>query len=134
MTGACNLRDWYELKFQLAFRMKVGLEFQDFFASIMERGYPSDFQKVKPYGREGDHKCDGYHQSRLRVFQVYAPEQMHAAKTIVKIEEDFTGAVNHWHGKMQSWVFVHNQWRGIPPQVLDKLLGMNGRDGIVVSR
>jgi hypothetical protein len=128
------LKGWYELKFHLQFRSKFGTEFQDFFTSIMERGYPSDFQKVKPYGNQGDRKCDGYQQSLKRVYQVYAPEKMEAKNTTNKIEEDFTGAIKHWGNKMESWIFVDNQWRGIPPQVLEKLIGIDGRDKVAVGR
>ncbi len=128
------MREWYELKFALAFRSKFGTEFQDFFASIMERGYPADFQKVKPYGNVGDKKCDGYHSSCSRVYQVYASEKMQATETIAKIEEDFNGAAENWKGHMTSWVFVHNQWRGIPPAVLQKLLAINGSNGVAVTR
>jgi ABC-3C protein len=126
------LRDWYELKFALEFRSRLGTEFQDFFSSIMERGYPTDFQKVKPYGNNGDRKCDGYQRSLKRVYQVYAPEKMQVASTNRKIEEDFTGAVEHWAMNMASWIFVHNQWRGVPADVLQKLLVINGTSGVTV--
>jgi hypothetical protein len=126
------LREWYELKFSYEFRSKFGAEFQDFFTSIMERRYPSDFQKVKPYGKYGDRKCDGYHQSLKRVFQVYAPEKMNVEETNSKIKEDFTGAVKHWKEKLSTWVFVHNQWRGIPADVLKQLLAINGRNNVGV--
>ncbi len=38
----------------------TGIKFQNLFAAIMQNAWPSDFQKVKPYGRYGDLKCDGY--------------------------------------------------------------------------
>jgi ABC-3C protein len=126
------LREWYELKFTSEFRSKVASEFQDFFASIMEHGYPADFQKVKPYGQKGDLKCDGYHQSLKRVYQVYAPEKMQVAATNKKIDEDYAGAVQHWKVQMGTWVFVHNQWRGIPAEVLQKLLQLPGKSGVQV--
>lgn len=128
------MQDWYELKFSYAFRTKVASDFQDFFTSIMERGYITDFQKVKPYGNKGDKKCDGYQESLKRVFQVYAPEKMQAGETNKKIDEDFTGAIEHWTERMTSWVFVHNQWRGIPPDVLQKLLDIHGTNAIDVLR
>jgi hypothetical protein len=100
----------------------------------MERGYPSDFQKVKPYGKHGDRKCDGYHQSLKRIYQVYAPEKMNVAETNSKIDEDFHGALEHWAEKVTEWTFVHNQWRGIPADVLKKLLDVNGTKGVSVLR
>ena len=128
------MREWYELKFALEFRSKYASEFQDFFTSIMERGYPSDFQKVKPYGKQGDKKCDGYHQSLKRVYQVYAPEKMNSTETTTKIDEDFKGAVKHWNARLAAWVFVHNQWRGVPPDVAQKLLDLHRVDGVQVLR
>lgn len=126
------MREWYELKFALAFRSKFGTEFQDFFASIMERGYPSDFTKVKPYGKSGDKKCDGYHRSAKRVYQVYAPEKMQVSETNDKIDKDFSGALEHWAQQMAAWMFVHNQWRGIPADVLQKPLILDGQSGVSV--
>ncbi len=126
------MRDWYELKFALEFRSKLATEFQNFFASIMERGYPADFQKVKPYGKTGDKKCDGYHRSLKRVYQVYAPEKMQVGETNTKIDEDFDGAVAHWANNMTAWVFVHNQWRGVPPDILQKLLAIHQTNGVAV--
>jgi hypothetical protein len=128
------LREWYELKFSYEFRSKFGTEFQDFFTSIMERGYPADFQKVKPYGKTGDKKCDGYHQSVRRVYQVYAPEKMNVSETNAKIDEDYQGAVENWATDMSAWVFVHNQWRGVPADVVQKLLQLHQEHGIKVSR
>jgi hypothetical protein len=132
--GGKNLRAWYELKFSYEFHSKLATEFQDFFTSIMERGYPADFQKVKPYGNKGDLKCDGYHQSLKRVYQVYAPEKMNVAETNKKIAEDFAGAVEHWKTDLTNWVFVHNQWRGVPAEVLQKLLRLDLSDGVKVTR
>jgi len=126
------VREWYELKFSLEFRSRVGTEFQNFFTSIMEVGYPADFQKVKPYGKDGDRKCDGYHRSQKRVYQVYAPEKMQVAETNTKIDEDFNGAIDHWLKEMATWVFVHNQWRGVPADVLKKLLAIHGTKGVSV--
>jgi len=128
------LREWYEVKFAFAFRSKFGTEFQEFFASIMEHVYPEDFQRVKPYGNVGDKKCDGYRHTSKCVFQVYAPEKMNVAETNGKIEEDFTGAVTHWAAKMCRWTFVHNQWRGMPADVVQKLIDLDGKHGVTVSR
>jgi hypothetical protein len=125
------LRAWYDLKFSHDFRSKFGTEFQDFFTSIMERVYLTDFQRIKPYGNIGDRKCDGYHRSLNRVYQVYAPEKMQSAETIKKIDEDFRGAKAQWL-EMRSWTFVHNQWRGIPADVHQKLLKLHGKKGIDV--
>lgn len=98
----------------------------------METGHPKDFQKIKPYGKSGDFKCDGYHRSLKTVFQVYAPEKMKVGQTNEKIEADFAGALEHWTTDMSVWAFVHNQWRGMPAEVLQKLLAIHGKNGVAV--
>src|SRR5262245_55230856 len=82
-------RAFFELHFELAFLKRKADEFQDFFSSIMEKRYPADFVRVKPWGNVGDKKNDGYLKSRRMLFQSYAPNSMEAAKAIAKIEEDF---------------------------------------------
>jgi hypothetical protein len=129
-------RAFYEVTFHLAFRSKSGTEFQDFFSSVMEVRFPGDFQRVKPGGPRGDRKCDGYLSSAQRLFQVYGPQTMRASETTRKIAEDFAGAEGHWRGQMLEWVFVHNQWRGLPAEVvmaLNDLAAQANKKGIAVS-
>ena len=130
-------RAFYEVKFRLEFRSRSGEEFQDFFSSIMESRYPGDFQRIKPGGPHGDRKCDGYLSSEKKVFQAYAPHTMESRGTISKINQDFTGAKEHWKEQMRAWVFVHNQWRGLPADVLielNRLTALVEKLGIVISR
>jgi hypothetical protein len=127
-------RSWYELKFCLDFRSKNGNAFQDFFSDVMEKRHPGDFQRVKPYGKYGDRKCDGYHASIRMVFQLYAPESMNVAATLAKIAEDFAGALAYWQAQMQAWTFVHNQWRGIPADILNKLNELRDAHRITVTQ
>lgn len=115
-------RSWYEQRFRDDFREKRKNEFQDFFASIMEKRHPQDFQRVRPWGRQGDQKNDGYLKSKRMLFQVYAPNEIKSAATIRKIEEDFTGALKHWKDHFNTWVFVHNSVEGLGPKILEKLL------------
>ena len=64
--------------------------------NILARGeYSGDFQRVRPWGRAGDRKNDGWLPSKRILFQVYAPNEMAASEAINKIEEDFHGALNH---------------------------------------
>lgn len=115
------MRAYYEAKFDLQFKTQTGSSFQEFFVAIMQRRHSGDFQKVKPYGNQGDKKCDGFQTSSGCVYQVYAPEQMNSAVTLGKINEDLRGAIVHWHKQMKEWVFVHNQFRGLPPDVVLRL-------------
>ncbi len=118
-------RAFYELKFEVAFLTRSGNAFQDFFGDIMEKCHPGDFQRVRPWGRVGDRKNDGYLWSRRTLFQVYAPNDMTAAEAITKIDQDYHGALPYWEQYFDYWTFVHNARRGLAPDVLRKLLDLN---------
>jgi len=107
------------LHFKLAFLERKGTEFQDWFAKLASDAHGADFEIVRPYGNQGDWKCDGRIVSTGTVFQCYGPETPTDKKTIAKIDEDFVGAINKWPGFMKAWVFVHNHIGGQPPAVVD---------------
>jgi len=116
-------RAFYEQELKIACCERVGDAFQDLFSSIMEKRYPKgDFQRVRPWGREGDRKNDGYLRSGRKLFQCYAPNELKAAKLIAKIRDDFRGALPHWELYFDTWVFVHNGIRGVGPSVAKTLL------------
>jgi hypothetical protein len=121
------VRAYYELAFQLRFMQAHGQAFQDFFADIMEKRYPGDFHRVKPWGRMGDLKNDGYLVSERLLFQVYAPSQLAAAETIAKMEDDFEGAQDEWAPHCDGWVFVTSEREGLPAPVEKKLLELGTR-------
>ena len=99
----------------------TGTAFHDLFADLMQNAWAGDFQKVRPYGRTGDLKCDGYWTSRKCVFQCYGPESMKERVVIAKIKEDLSGAVTHWQGKINEWGFVHNNTVGLTANVVQYL-------------
>jgi hypothetical protein len=117
-------RWFYELQFRIAYLEKKGEAFQDLFSSIMEKRYPANFIRVRPWGNVGDRKNDGYLQSRRTLFQSYAPNEMDAAKCIAKIDDDFNGALPHWQEYFNTWVFVHNSREGLGPDQMKKLLDL----------
>ncbi len=112
---------WHSLTFRVQCAERTGAEFQSFFEQIMEKLDPS-FIKVKPSGKEGDWKCDGWLPGSGTCFQVYAPENLTVSQTVAKIKDDFAGAVKKWKGQMKRWVFVWSAWeKGIPAAVLSCL-------------
>ena len=115
-------QSWYQLKFQNMFLRLKGTAFQDFFADLMSRRHRSDFIRTRPWGPSGDRKNDGYLQSKRKLFQVYAPNEMAANETVSKITEDFAGALPYWEAYFDTWVFVHNALDGLGPEVLRCLL------------
>ena len=120
---------FYELRFQSTYSDKKGLEFQNFFSTIMEMLYPGDFHRVAV--SQGDQKCDGLLKSKQMLFQVYAPDKLETYRTIEKIKNDYYGAVRHWKDDFKTWVFVHNNRHGLPPKVLHVLLEIGKPDKIV---
>ncbi len=81
---------YHEIKLELELHRRVGRSFQDLFEQIMQKHDPS-FVVVKPTGRAGDWKADGFSVTNATVFQCYAPEELVAAKAAKKLVEDFGG-------------------------------------------
>jgi len=119
-SRAAYVEQFHGLYFKLACHEKTASEFQSFFECIMEKHDPS-FIRVKPSGREGDWKCDGFSQETGTVYQCYAPENLTAAKAAAKVREDFDGAKEKWGSNMKRWVFVWSSGRALPPQVVQLL-------------
>ncbi len=115
---------YYEAIFTRDFATKQGMEFQNFFAELMEKRYPTDFLPCRPWGNRGDRKNDGYLRSRKRMFQVYAPNEMTESETVGKINEDFIEALAYWGAHVRSWVFVHNSRSGLGPAQQKTLLDL----------
>ncbi|MFK5924666.1 MAG: hypothetical protein QM496_21020 [Verrucomicrobiota bacterium] len=113
---------YYEQKFEIAFRSANGEQFQTLFERLMGTAYKADFMACRPWGNRGDRKNDGFLKSERCLFQVYAPNEMTETRAIIKINEDFEGALEHWSKHFDKWVFAHNAVHGLPPHVLKVLL------------
>ncbi len=118
-------RAYRELQFKAAYLEKQGNEFQDWFATIMEKRSPGDFIRVRPWGKTGDRKNDGYVRSKRWLFQVYAPNDMSASDALTKIDEDYNGALPYWREYFDEWIFMHNSKQGLGPDVTAKLLELD---------
>ena len=105
------------LHFRIAFLEKKGIAFQDWFVALAGHAFGPDFEAVRPYGNQGDWKCDGRQLSTGTIFQCYAPETERDQETIAKINDDFSGALAKWPKFIRGWTFVHNDPRGVPPAV-----------------
>src|ERR1051325_1421425 len=118
---------FFEREFEIRFLKSRGTAFQDLFSDLMERAYPGDFQRIRPHGNTGDLKCDGYLHSLRTVFQVYGPDDMRSLSRLLrKVKEDFEGARQHWMGRIDRWVFVHNSQGGLPAQAIQLLNDLGG--------
>ena len=115
---------FYRVLLHVAFLEKKGTEFQDWFVRLAGYAYGPDFEAVRPYGSQGDLKCDGRRVSTRTIFQCYAPYNQSDSELNKKTGEDFLGAREHWGTWMAEWVLVHNDTRGLPPssvQLIDRL-------------
>lgn len=121
-------RAWYRIAVERDFLKKKGNAFQDFFSDIMEKRYPCDFIRVRPWGNVGDRKNDGYLPSQRTLFQVYAPNEMSSAEAVKKIDEDFRGALPFWRHYFDKWIFVHNSPQGLGPDVTKKILELQNEE------
>jgi hypothetical protein len=120
-------RAYYELAFKVRFMEAHGQAFQDLFSDVMEKRYPGDFHRVKPWGRLGDLKNDGYLSSKRLLYQVYAPSDLAAEATLAKMEADFEGGFANWADHCDGWVFVTSEREGLPAPVEKKLLELGQR-------
>lgn len=118
-------RVFFEREFRLAFYEKKREAFENWFAEIMELRYPGDFKRVRPWGRVGDRKNDGYLHSTRTMFQVYAPNELTEREALKKINRDFEGAVEFWVPHFDDWIFVHNSKDGLSPNISRRLLELN---------
>jgi hypothetical protein len=127
MTAADPTLLWHHLVWRLRCLEATPTEFQALFERVMSK-VDQDFVPVRPYGKMGDLKNDGMLFHKGVVHQVYAPDEYKQADLIAKIEEDFDGAVAHWHSHgLTRWVFVYVVRRGVPPDVPRILYGLQAK-------
>lgn len=112
----------YEKDFRIAFLESKGDSFQALFEKLMSKAHPNDFMACRPWGNVGDRKNDGYLPSTRTLFQSYAPNDLKAHEAILKINEDFEGAREHWEKYFDEWTFVHNARDGrLGPHIIEAL-------------
>ena len=120
-------KHYHYLVFKNACHERKGSAFQTFFEGIMHK-HDATFISVKPSGREGDWKCDGFSSGSGTVYQCYSPEGLTAARAEKKVREDFSGALNYWKEEMVGWIFVWSAHDSLPPQVLMALQTLRSGD------
>jgi hypothetical protein len=96
--------------------------------------HDTSFIAVKPAGKIGDWKCDGFSSVSGTVYQCYAPDGIKIAKAAAKVKADFTGARKYWNAEMRAWIFVWSAHEALPPQVLKALENVRkGKHGVSVD-
>ncbi len=74
--------------------------FEDLFTKI-KQSEDGDFKQVKPQGRLGDGKCDGFNAVKEEYYQVYAPEELsgNQATMLSKMDSSICGLIKFWQEK-----------------------------------
>ncbi|MCF8243647.1 MAG: hypothetical protein K9J37_04535 [Saprospiraceae bacterium] len=114
------------LKFRLKVYEKNGQAFEDFFVRVMQAHNPN-FIPIKPQGRYGDRKNDGFDRTTGVYYQVYAPEDITAreSETIEKLNTDFQGLYNYWHSQVcpikEFYFVVNDKYKGVYPSLFPEL-------------
>ena len=133
MTREDFCLSYHEINFELELSRRVGRSFQDLFEQIMQK-HDRSFVPVKPMGKAGDWKSDGFSLDSGTVYQCYAPEEMTGPEAARKVVDDFDGAMKHWQEKMRAWTFVWISERALPPQVVDRLATLRANQpGILIG-
>ncbi len=120
-----------KLDVRKAFKLRVhesnGNAFEDLFCDVM-RASNKDFKKVKPQGRIGDRKNDGFIQSEGKYYQVYSPQSPIGNPTSAtsKLEEDLEGLISYWGNEhnyeIKHFYFVFNdKYHGAYPEIYTTL-------------
>ncbi|MCD4691850.1 MAG: hypothetical protein K8R79_02955, partial [Calditrichales bacterium] len=131
-------KNYLSLQFRNKINSKNGTEFQSFFENIMEKAF-SDFQKIRPYGNQGDGGNDGYRKSSGIYYQVYSPDtlKIKESKAAKKLNEDFQKLKNEWNeiSQIKEYNFVFNDKYGGSIQLLEEVISeLNGNNSNIEFR
>jgi hypothetical protein len=95
--------------------------FETFFQSLMSARYP-DFLDVRTAGKLGDQGADGLLLYQQSLYACYAPQVFDARAVADKFASDFAKADAKRRGEFKAFVFVHNDRRGMHPQLASVLV------------
>lgn len=100
--------------FENKIRRSDGNTFEDLFTQIMYYAEP-DFEQIKPWGKIGDRKNDGFIRSKGIFYQVFAPEDISKSYiyTINKLKEDFAGLISQWDPVKEFYFVVNDKYKGV---------------------
>ncbi len=113
------------IQFKNRILSSYGQTFEDFFIRVMQ-AFDSEFRPVKPQGREGDKKNDGFNKKKGQYYQVYSPESnLNKEKiSLNKLDNTIKELVNYWQeiSPIKEFFWVYNdRYSGIYPSVEKEL-------------
>ncbi|WP_329425159.1 hypothetical protein OG339_33100 [Streptosporangium sp. NBC_01495] len=97
-----------------------GEGFEDFFHEVMHVLNPG-FLNVRTAGRLGDQGADGLLLIGKKLYACYAPQTVVPSKIARKFRTDLAKAIAKRDGEFGTFVFVHNDRRGIHPELASLL-------------
>lgn len=92
--------------------------FENFFHELMCVKY-DDFLNVRTAGSLGDLGSDGLRLHERKLYACYGPQVFDSGKVVDKFNSDLDKALRKRSGQFNTFVFVHNDLRGVHP-VLSK--------------
>lgn len=109
------------IKFKNRILSSNGQAFEDLFIRIMVVSRPG-FRPVKPQGRFGDKKNDGFIKDTGTYFQCYSPENLDSKEneTIVKLNEAIVELIEFWKSisPVKDFFYVLNdKYQGVYPSI-----------------
>jgi hypothetical protein len=93
-----------------------GNAFERFFQNLMCARYP-DFIDVRTHGKLGDIGADGLSLHEGKLYACYAPEVPDAVAVRGKFHDDLAKAIAKRGDQFDTFVFVHNDLRGVHPEI-----------------
>lgn len=115
---------WGELRFRELAGQETGEGFQRLFQQVMKAVDGDDFLDVRPIGKRGDFKCDGWGMQSGTCYAVYGPFTRKSPDQVRrKLARDLHGAAQAWP-EMRAWRFVHNDVAGLSALVAAALVSL----------
>ncbi|MGV9915463.1 ABC-three component system protein [Streptomyces tendae] len=118
MNGAQRMYAY--VKFMEKLAELHGEAFEGFFHDVMCTRYP-DFLDVRTHGKLGDQGSDGLSLHDGKLYACYAPATFDITKVRKKFHDDLDSAQRQRPDQFSTFVFVHNDLRGIHPEVATML-------------
>lgn len=95
--------------------------FQDYFQKLMQYRYPT-FLPVRTHGNIGDQGSDGLCTLENKLFACYGPHAHDDKATSKKFRVDLASSLIKRPGQFTTFVFVHNDRRGMHPKIATELV------------
>lgn len=108
-----------------------GDAFEDLFCDLMKERFPG-FQKVKPYGKIGDKKNDGFIEEEGKFYALYGPEDITKDVTTryasTKAKSDVEGLITNWSASYELkevFFVVNDKGNGLPAPIHEIIKQLN---------